>query len=64
MGILHYFRLSVLYELIGNSLDERAIKVLKNKRRQFFEFEGQPDLLKIWYNCLAEYSPNSKRRRL
>jgi hypothetical protein len=49
--------------MIGNSLDERAVRLLK-KRRQVFEFEGQPDLVKIWYNCLAEHNPRSKRRRL
>ena len=53
----------IIFEELRYSLDERAVKVLQNKRRQIFEFEGQPDLLKIWYNCLAEIHPNSKRRR-
>jgi len=45
----------VLYGMIGNSLDERAKRLkCKYKSRLFFD-EGQPDLVKIWYNGLYEH---------
>jgi len=41
--------------MIGNSLDERAKRLkCKYKSRLFFD-EGQPDLVKIWYNGLYEH---------